>query len=649
MSLLEETIARIGKPQEEIAAAVDARLQQLLPRSSELGVLRDMLLQYAAITGEEHPELPKRCAVICCSDHGVAEMKVSAYPPETTLQMTANYLVSKGSTANALSNFCDSDLLVVDLGIAADTRGIPGLIRRKIASGTQNCAKGPAMTREQAIQSVETGIELVHTCVQEGYRCFLPGEMGIANTTSSAAICSVLCDLSPEEATGRGTNISDERLKLKVDIVRQALEVNRPNPADGLDVLSKVGGFELGCIAGIILGAAASRSLVLLDGFNTGAAALIARALAPACLPYLMGSHLAAEKGHGAILEKLGIKPCLDMEFRLGEATGSSIGMNFLDAALSLYRELEESEGKEPPISEFSEGIMADEVPVVTDKTFDFYLNTMPAPSKVTMELCQSRIDNLAKPLASLGRLEELARQIAGISNEERPGKDPARSILVFTAADPSAEDDRQTEHLSGKHLQAIHALSLHADADITLGYVKSELPPTAAFDFGRTMAEDISFSVPILGLSILTPEKERSYVRELEEALLTESGDLKYSPEEYLRHVPAHLKGIASALTGALIAAIHNHSIILPDDPGTEIITRYTEQLCPDLKPYILHLQPRLLQLGITLEGGFISCLGMKIIDASLHMLNDMKTFRESGVAIANDGPGKERQDITK
>ena len=645
MSLLEETIARIAPLEQNASAAVEHRLTELFPRNEELGVLRNLLLQYVGITGQLHPEPPQRCAIICCADHGVAAMKVSAYPPETTLQMTANYLISRGGTANALSNFSGADLLVVDLGIAADTSDIPELLQRRIASGTQNCALGPAMTRDQAIQAVETGIELAASCIKKGYRCFLPGEMGIANTTSSAAICAVLCGLTPEEATGRGTNISDERLKTKIAVVRQALENNQPDPNDGLDVLSKVGGFELGCITGIILGAAAHHALVVLDGFNTGAAALIAHALAPNCLPYLMGSHLAAEKGHRAILEKLGIHPYLDLQFRLGEATGSSIAINLLDAAIGLFRELENSVQQEPPLSEFTEEIMSDEIPIVTDKTFDFYLNTMPHLSKTAMEQCQLRIDNLAKPLCSLGLLEQIAVQLAGIADDERPDTDIARSLLCFVPACDGATEENQAVHLSPEHLHVMHALSLHADADITLGYVKGGQPPTAAFDFGRTLAEDISFTTPILGISVLTPKEAPSIGEELQQALLSETGELQFPPEEFLAHVPKHLKGLAGALLGSLIAAAHNSSLIILDDRASEIIARYAEQLCPEIRPYILHIQPKLLQLGMTLDGGIISCLGMKLVDAALHMLNDMKTFQESGVSVANDGPGAKRQ----
>ncbi len=252
--------------------------------SGDLGALSPLLRRYlrAAKGTLWTLEKPKKCTLICCADHGVAEMQVSAYPPETTAQMTANYLLAKGAVANALANFARSDLYVADLGIKAPLPPLPTLIDRKIAHGTKNSAKGAAMTREEALRSLAVGIRLAHHFTAQGYRCFLPGEMGISNTTASAAITACLCRLTPAKATGRGTNISDERLKTKIEVVRQILAVNRPDANNGVDVLQKVGGFELGCIAGLILGAASKRVIVILDGFNTGAAALIAQALSPA-------------------------------------------------------------------------------------------------------------------------------------------------------------------------------------------------------------------------------------------------------------------------------------------------------------------------------------------------------------------------------
>ena len=316
MLSLSETIARIEPTDATLGEAAAAQLRTPEGEDRGLGVLTTLLARYAAAICNASPTRPQKQTIICCADHGVAAMKVSAYPPSTTVQMTANYLISRGAVANALSNFAGSELIVADLGIAAPTAHLPGLLPKKIAFGTKNCAKGPAMSRRQAVEAIEIGIELAAAGVKKGVRCFLPGEMGIANTTSSACVAAVFCDLSPEAATGRGTNISDARLKVKIDVVRQALRVNRPDAGDGLDVLAKVGGFEIGCITGIILGAAAHHAVIVIDGFNTAAAALIAQALSPLSAHYLMASHQAAEPAHGAMLKKLGLAPYMDMAFR---------------------------------------------------------------------------------------------------------------------------------------------------------------------------------------------------------------------------------------------------------------------------------------------------------------------------------------------
>ena len=216
MSLLNQTIRKILPPDQRAIKFVRHKLAQTMTNPDGLGELQNILLRYVGITGQINPEIPKKFTIIACADHGVAEMNVSAYPQETTAHMTRNYLVSKGAVANAMSNFCGSDMIVVDMGIKAPVDDIPGLLNRKIAPGTNNCAKGPAMTREQAIEAIETGIRLVNHYAAQGYCCFLPGEMGIANTTASASIVACLCNLTPKQATGRGTNISDERLAIKI-------------------------------------------------------------------------------------------------------------------------------------------------------------------------------------------------------------------------------------------------------------------------------------------------------------------------------------------------------------------------------------------------------------------------------------------------
>ncbi len=623
MSLLEDTIAAIAPADDATAAEAAALLDTAFPchGASALGAL---LLRYLRATGKGTPEELRRCTIICCADHGVAAEAVSAYPPETTVQMTKNYLLSQGAAANAFASYAASDLLVVDLGIAADTSQIPGLVDYKIARGTKNMAQGPTMTREEARRAVETGIKIAAAIAAQGYTCFLPGEMGIANTTASACIAAVLCELTPEQATGRGTNISDARLEKKIGVVARALAVNQPDARDGLDVLAKVGGFELGAIAGIMLGAAAHHAVTILDGFNSSAAALIAQALAPRVTDYLLPSHQGGERAHGAALQKLGLTPHLFLDLKLGEACGSSITSRFLGLALSLLQALKE-EGA--PSDDISLEVMPGQAPHVTDKTFNFYLHTMPELDRQAMNICQSRLDHLAKPLYSLGHLESIAVELAGISCEERPDKDLREALLLFG-----------TQGLEG-NLETVLAAASHALClPITFGHLRANLPPTAGFDFGRVTAEDITFDTPLLGLGLTD-----DIAGELTAALCTEDGRERYAPEEFLAHVPEHLRLTVSTLVGAIIAATHNSSLILPADTATDLIARYTERLAPDARPYILH-PAGLLDLGKTLPG-ITACASTLVVRAALAVLCDMKTFAETKVAPASDGPGKERQ----
>jgi len=334
---LSATIQRITDVDRSAMTEAQRHWQQLTLHSGSLGVLEEMVCRYIGITRSLQPALPRKCMVLASADHGVAQQGISAYPVETTIHMTRNYLIAKGSGANALANHCSADIVVVDMGVNGDLSDVPGLWHRKIAYGTQDMTLGPAMSHRQAVQSLATGIEIVSAKVKEGYRCFSLGEMGIGNTLSSAAIVAAFGRLSPAEATGRGTGICDERLRFKISLVQQALTVNQPDPRDGVDVLAKVGGFELGCLAGVILGAAAHQCLVVLDGFNAGAAALIAQSLAPLSREYLLSSHLSAEPGHRKTLELLGLQPYINMGLRLGEASGASLGMTLLDAGLRCY------------------------------------------------------------------------------------------------------------------------------------------------------------------------------------------------------------------------------------------------------------------------------------------------------------------------
>lgn len=637
MNLLEQTIAAIEPVRHEPAEEVSTRLNSVMEGDADtLGRLRSLLLRYIAITGRRHPAPPEKCTIICCGDHGVAAEGVSAYPPETTVQMTRNYLISRGAAANALSNYCGSELMVVDMGVAADTSDVPDLIRRRIAAGTKNIARGPAMTREQARQAVETGIELAAQAIEKGFDCILPGEMGIANTTSSACIAAVFCGLSPEEVTGRGTNISDERLKKKIGIVRQALSVNQPDPHDGLDVLAKVGGFELGAITGLILGAAARHCTVILDGANTGAAALIAQALSPYSTGYLLASHQGTEKSHRYTLRKLGLQPLMNLDLRLGEACGSSLLAPMLEAMLTAWDVLDRLP-RDPVEAPFHQEYMSQTPAKITNKTFDFYLHTMQDLDHPAMERCQHRIDNLSKPIYSLGYLEQIAVELAGIIGDDQPECGMDRALLCFTG-----------RHASPLSAQITAAFAAHAGAEVTMAHLHEGLPPSAAFDFGREQAEYLSLTCPLLGLALTEPDPDVPFgtsAEQLRRALLNPDGTLRYPADTFLRHAPEIWQPAISAAIGAIIAAAHNSSFILLDDEATEIIARYTEQLCPDVRPYLLHVQPALLQTDASLPGGIIACLGFGLVEASLHMLNDMRTFAEARVAVADDGPGAGRQ----
>lgn len=340
MRLLQETLMKIKPLDKEVMAKTQKRLDSLTKPQGSLGRLEEMVLQYTGITGQLRPEIPQCCMVVACADHGVTRHGISAYPIETTAQMTINYLCSKGASANAFANFSGSSMVVVDMGVAADLSHVPGLLNRKIAYGTEDFAEGPAMTREQAIQAIETGIEIVNDKVSQGYRCFSLGEMGISNTSSSAAIVAAFTQMSPEQVTGRGTGISDSRMEVKINVVRRGLAVNNPDPKDGIDVLAKVGGFELGALAGVILGAAANRCIVVIDGLNTTAGALIANAIHPMSREYIAASHLSGEPAHIFALKMLSLKACVDMGIRLGEAIGASLVVDMLNVSIKMFNNM---------------------------------------------------------------------------------------------------------------------------------------------------------------------------------------------------------------------------------------------------------------------------------------------------------------------
>ena len=338
MGLLQETCDAIHSRSKEIEQHIIKNWNDASD-SKQYGRLVNMVTQYGAATNQKNVTIPKPCMIIASADHGVADMGVSAYPKETTVGMTQNYLIPKGAGANSLANYCGATMEVIDMGIDADMSWVPGLRSHKLGMGTKNFVEEPAMTREQAMEGIETGIKLVQEKMADGYNVFLVGEMGISNTTASALMTAKFAGLTAEEATGRGTNISDERLKLKQRIVHDVLVKYQDIPKDdAIGILATVGGFEFTCIVGVILGAAAHHGMVIIDGFNTSACALVAKTLVPASMDYVMASHLSAEQAAKSSLQNLGLEAYVDLGLCLGEASGGSVQMGMLDLAVHMYK-----------------------------------------------------------------------------------------------------------------------------------------------------------------------------------------------------------------------------------------------------------------------------------------------------------------------
>jgi nicotinate-nucleotide--dimethylbenzimidazole phosphoribosyltransferase len=336
---LREIISHIQPPDRRLLAQAQSRLDRLTKPLGSLGRLEALASQYAMITGELKPNLPRGAVFTFAADHGVALEGVSAYPREVTSQMVLNFLRG-GAGVNVLARHVGVDVRVVDIGVAYEFGPVPGLIQKKIMPGTHNFLSEPAMSREQAEQAVMVGIELAVQAGQDGIGLIGTGDMGIGNTTPSAAITAVMTGRPVAEVTGRGTGIDDAAHTRKVSVIQRALDLRRPNRTDALDVLAKVGGLEIGGLAGLILGAAAVKVPVVLDGFIAGAAALIAVGLQPLCRDYLIASHRSVERGHRAVLDQIGLTPLLDLDLRLGEGTGACLGMSLVCAAIKIFTEM---------------------------------------------------------------------------------------------------------------------------------------------------------------------------------------------------------------------------------------------------------------------------------------------------------------------
>jgi nicotinate-nucleotide--dimethylbenzimidazole phosphoribosyltransferase len=310
-------------------------LKQLAIPQGSLGELLVLAEQLAAIKETLKPSVHKKAVVTMASDHGVVDEGVSAFPQEVTPQMVNNF-VRGGAAINVLAAVAGADVLVVDMGVAANLDELAReakILSYKISNGTSNMTQGPAMTRAQAEQALLSGIEIVGNLVKDNVELLATGDMGIGNTTSSSAILSVLSGQPVYEVTGRGTGISDTALENKIRVIEKAIALNKPDIKDPVDVLAKVGGFEIGGIAGVILGAAYHRVPVVIDGFISSAAALVAKALAPNSVEYMIAAHRSQEYGHSLLLEELGLNPLLNLNLRLGEGTGAALAMNIVEAA----------------------------------------------------------------------------------------------------------------------------------------------------------------------------------------------------------------------------------------------------------------------------------------------------------------------------
>lgn len=314
-----------------------ARINRQAKPKGSLGRLEEFARRYVAITGRE--DIRKKVVFTFAGDHGVVAEGVSAFPAEVTPQMVFNF-VDGGAAINALARHAGAEVIVVDMGVNYDFEPMAGLLQKKVAHGTANLAAGPAMTRQQTLQALETGIELAFSCVDAGIDLVGTGDMGIGNTTPSSAILAAFTGLAVEDITHRGTGIDDAALGRKVEAIKRGLLVNKPDSKDPLDVLTKVGGLEIAGIAGLVLGCAAVKIPVVVDGFISSAGALVASELHRSVRDYIFASHQSVEIGHTHMLQRIGQRPMLDLDLRLGEGTGGALAMNLIEAALQAYREI---------------------------------------------------------------------------------------------------------------------------------------------------------------------------------------------------------------------------------------------------------------------------------------------------------------------
>jgi len=335
---LSRLLDSIAPPSRDGENAARRHLDSLTKPPGSLGRLEEIALRLAVLRGRA-PEVARPVIFTFAADHGVVAEGVSAYPQVVTAQMVENF-TRGGAAVNVLARQAGARVVVADFGVATPLERAPDLVECPIGPGTANIAAGPAMTREHAIRAIETGARLAEEAMDAGADLLATGEMGIGNTTAASAITAAITGAPAEQVTGRGTGVDEATLTRKVAAVRRALEVNRPDPRDGLDVLAKVGGFEIGGLTGVILAGAARRVPVALDGFIAGSAALLAVTLAPDSRHALFASHRSAEPGHAHALEHLGLEPYLDLGLRLGEGTGAALFIHLARAAALVWSEM---------------------------------------------------------------------------------------------------------------------------------------------------------------------------------------------------------------------------------------------------------------------------------------------------------------------
>ena len=355
-----EAIERIRPPDLDAKSRAEARQNTLTKPPGSLGRLEALSVQLAGVFGTETPTIRHRAVVVAAGDHGVVSRGVTGYPQEVTAQMVMNFLAG-GAAVSVMCRSLGVRQVIVDAGVSSDLPAHPELRVLKIGRGTGDISRGPAMTREQADRCVCEGINLAVELADAGSDLIATGDMGIGNTTSSSAITSAITGRPADETTGAGTGRTPEELEQKIEVVRQALDANAPDPADGLDVLSKIGGFEIGVLAGVILGGAMMRRAVVIDGFISGAAALIAHQMSPRVAGYLVPAHVSAERGHRTMLSWMGLSPLLDLDMRLGEGTGAVVAMPIIDVAAACLSEMATFEGAGVSDRDSQSGLVNDE------------------------------------------------------------------------------------------------------------------------------------------------------------------------------------------------------------------------------------------------------------------------------------------------